>query len=179
MNCLRPSVLRLLTVASILATPLAAQDTGIAGGAMAPGAAVHTLDGSAVNLSTFLGKGPVVIEFWATWCPLCKQLEPALAAAKAKYGDRVTFIGMTVPQNQTPERAKAFVEKNAMKGVFLFDTDGAASKAYAAPHTSYLVVINKAGKVVYTGVGGSQDVEAALAPLGLAGGKAMMGGQHE
>ncbi|MBK7596022.1 MAG: TlpA family protein disulfide reductase [Gemmatimonadetes bacterium] len=174
------NIVRTLAVLTALGTtPLAAQDTGIAVGAMAPGAAVHTLDGTAVNLSTYLGNGPVVIEFWATWCPLCKQLEPALAAAKAKYGDRVTFIGMTVPQNQTPERAKAFVEKNAMKGIFLFDTDGAAYKAYAAPHTSYLVVINQSGKVVYTGVGGSQNLEAALAPLGIGGGKAMMGGQHE
>lgn len=169
----------LMVLAAAAVSPLAAQDTGIAVGAMAPGAAVHTLDGTAVNLTTYLGKGPVVIEFWATWCPLCKQLEPALAAAKAKYGDRVTFIGMTVPQNQTPERAKAFIEKNAMQGVFLFDTDGAAYKAFAAPHTSYLVVINKAGKVVYTGVGGSQDVEAALAPLGLGAGKATMGSPRE
>lgn len=178
MISVRPSALRLLAAAAIVATPLAAQDTGIAVGAMAPGAAVHALDGSVVNLSTYLGKGPVVIEFWATWCPLCKQLEPALAAAKAKYGDRVTFIGMTVPQNQTPERAKAFIEKNAMKGIYLFDTDGAASKAYAVPHTSYVVVINKAGKVVYTGVGGTQDLEAAVA-LGLGSGKLMMGGQDE
>jgi hypothetical protein len=66
-----------------------------------------------------------------------------------------------------------------MKGIFLFDTDGAAYKAYAAPHTSYVVVINKAGKVVYTGVGGSQDIEAALAPLGLGAGKSTMGGQRE
>jgi thiol-disulfide isomerase/thioredoxin len=179
MNILRTVALRAAALAVVVVAPLTAQDTGIAVGTMAPGAAVHTLDGTPVNLSTYLGKGPVVIEFWATWCPLCKQLEPALAAAKAKYGDRVTFIGMTVPQNQTPERAKAFIEKNAMKGIFLFDTDGAAYKAYAAPHTSYVVVINKAGKVVYTGVGGAQDLEAALAPLGLGMAKSNMGGQRE
>jgi len=75
----------------------------------------------------------------------------------------VLFIGVTVPQNQTPEKAKAFIEKNQMAGTFLFDTDGAAYKAYAAPHTSYVVVINKAGTVVYTGVGGAQNIEAAIA----------------
>lgn len=143
-----------------------AQDTGIPVGTMAPAAAVHTLDGKAVNLSSFIGKKPVVIEFWATWCPLCKQLEPALAAAKEKYGDRISFIGVNVPQNQTPEKVKEFVAHNGMKGTFLFDTDGAAYKAFSAPHTSYLVVIDKAGKVVYTGVGGTQDIEAAIGKLG-------------
>jgi hypothetical protein len=41
--------------------------------------------------------------------------------------------------------------------------DGAACKAFSAPHTSYVVVISKSGKVMYTGVGGKQDIEAALA----------------
>lgn len=143
-----------------------AAPTGIAVGTMAPAAKVHTLDGKSVNLSSYIGKQPVVIEFWATWCPLCKDLEPQLAAAKEKYGEHITFIGMTVPQQQTPAKAKDYVEKNSLKGTFLFDTDGAASKAFAAPHTSYLVVIDKTGKVVYTGVGGKQDIEAAIAKLG-------------
>ncbi|MCA9763643.1 MAG: TlpA family protein disulfide reductase [Gemmatimonadetes bacterium] len=179
MMSLRQSVLGLLTAAAFATVPVAAQDTGIAVGATAPDAAVHALDGRAVNLATYLGKGPVVLEFWATWCPLCKQLEPALTAAKATHGHRVTFIGITVPQNQTPARARAFIEKHELPGVYLFDTDGAASRAYAVPHTSYLVVINAAGKVVYTGVGGTQDVEAALARLGPEGGRSMMDGREE
>ena len=144
-----------------------AQDTGIAVGATAPGAAIHTLDGKAVNLSSYLGIKPVVMEFWATWCPLCRALEPQFAAARDKYGDRITFIGMTVPENQTPQRAQDFVTQNKMKGLFLFDTDGAAYRAYSAPHTSYIVVIDKGGKVVYTGVGNKQNIEAAIAKLGL------------
>lgn len=153
-----------VVVALAAAAPAArAQDTGIPVGMMAPGAPVHTLDGMAVDLKQYLGKRPVLIEFWATWCPLCKQLEPAMKAVKEKYGAEVDFIGITVPQNQTPEKAKQFIEANAMKGTFLFDTDGAAYKGFSAPHTSYVVVINKAGKVTYTGVGGKQDLEAAIA----------------
>jgi cytochrome oxidase Cu insertion factor (SCO1/SenC/PrrC family) len=49
-----------------------------------------------------------------------------------------------------------------MTGVLVFDRDGHAVKAYATPHTSYVVAIDKAGKVVYTGVGGEQDIEAAV-----------------
>ena len=143
-----------------------AQDTGIPVGAMAPDAMVHTLDGKSVNLASYIGKKPVLIEFWATWCPLCKQLEPQLTAAKEKYGEQISFIGVNVPQNQTPAKVKEFVERNSMKGTFLFDTDGAAYKAFSAPHTSYLVVIDKTGKVVYTGVGGTQNIEAAIAKLG-------------
>jgi thiol-disulfide isomerase/thioredoxin len=152
-----------VTATALTATAARAQNTGIPVGSAAPSAMVHTLDGKAVDIASYVGKKPVVIEFWATWCPLCKQLEPQLAAAKEKHGANVEFIGVTVPQNQTPEKAKAFIAKYQMKGTFLFDTDGAAYKAFSAPHTSYVVVISKSGKVMYTGVGGKQDIEAALA----------------
>jgi thiol-disulfide isomerase/thioredoxin len=158
------SVAVFLSLALAAAAP--AQDLGIAVGAQAPNAMLHTLDGRKVNLSDYMGKTPVVIEFWATWCPLCKELEPQIVAAKEKFSERITFIGITVPENQTPARAMDFVTRNSMKGTFLFDTDGLAYKAFSAPHTSYLVVIDKGGKVVYTGVGGKQDVAAAIGKLG-------------
>jgi peroxiredoxin len=159
------NVLRFSVIAAIaLAIPRGgrAQDLGIKVGEMAPAAAVENLAGQAMNLGSMYGARPVVLEFWATWCPLCKKLEPALEAARVKYADKVTFIGVGVPSNQSAERQKAYVEQQKMSGQFVFDKDGAAMKAYQVPHTSYIVVIDKTGRVVYTGVGAEQDIEAAL-----------------
>jgi thiol-disulfide isomerase/thioredoxin len=152
----------LLAVA--LAAPAAAraQDLGIQIGAVAPAAAVTTLDGKDANLSQYIGKTPMLIEFWATWCPNCKELEPALIAAAKKYGAKVKFIGVAVSVNESPARVKAFVAKHGLLGDQYFDTHGDASGAYDAPATSYVVVIDKTGKVVYTGLGGKQDLEAAV-----------------
>lgn len=154
-------VLGLLLLAAPRATR--AQGAGIAVGAAAPGAAVMTLDGAPADLITYIGKTPVVLEFWATWCPLCKRLEPAMAAAHKKYSGRVTFISVGVADNQTAERQKAYAAAHGVDGVMLFDRDGHAVRAYAAPHTSYVVAIDKSGKVVYTGVGGEQDIDAMVA----------------
>jgi|SRR3569833_629934 len=140
-----------------------AQEGGIAVGAMAPAAAVQTLDGKAADLSQYIGKTPVVLEFWATWCPLCKKLEPAMQAAREKYAGRVTFVSVGVKDNQTAEKQMAYVNEMRMGGRFVFDRDGKAVAAYQAPHTSYVVVIDKSGKVVYTGVGPEQNVEVAVA----------------
>jgi len=153
-----------LTSAAMMsvATPARAQDLGIEIGTIAPGARIQTLDGKDADLSQYIGKTPMLIEFWATWCPNCAELEPTLLAAAKKYGSQVKFIGVAVSVNETPARVKAFVEKHGLPGDHFFDAKGNATGAYDAPATSYVVVINKAGKVVYTGLGGKQDLEAAI-----------------
>jgi peroxiredoxin len=74
----------------------------------------------------------------------------------------VQVIGIAVSVNQNPERVKAFVAKHGLPGEHFFDTRGNATDAYDVPATSYVVVIDKAGKIVYTGLGGKQDLEAAI-----------------
>lgn len=154
----------ILSTALSLLFPLAAraQDVGLEVGTRAPAAAVQTLDGKATDLSQYVGTGPVLIEFWATWCPSCKELEPQMKAAAKKYAGRMRFVGVAVSVNQSPERVKAYVAKHGIPGTILFDRSGAATGAYDVPATSYIVVLDRTGKVVYTGQGGDQNIEAAI-----------------
>jgi len=152
----------LVLACTLVTTRASAQEAGIAVGTKAPAAAVESLTGKPMDLASFVGKQPMVLEFWATWCPLCKKLEPAMAAAKHKYGAGVTFVHVGVPQNQCPEKQQAYVTQQQMSGEFVFDRDGSAYKAYTATHTSYVLVVDAAGIVVYTGVGPDQDIDAAV-----------------
>ena len=86
----------------------------------------------------------------------------AVKETQRKYAGQVRFISVGVPSNQSAEKQKAYMEKQQLGGTFVFDKDGAAMKAFAVPHTSYVVVIDKAGKVAYTGVGAEQDIDAAV-----------------
>ena len=141
-------------------------DVGLKVGVEAPTAVVERLDGGTVNIADFYGRQPVVLEFWATWCPLCRKLEPSMQAARAKYDGKVTFISVGVPANQTLEKQKAYVEDRKLTGVFTFDGSSAAMKAFAVPHTSYIVVVGTDRRVAYTGVGDDQDIDAVLTKLG-------------
>ncbi|MEO5589163.1 MAG: TlpA disulfide reductase family protein [Gemmatimonadaceae bacterium] len=156
------SAVLLLSPVIVPAIACSQEPAGIAVGMTAPGAAVESLDGKAMDLAQFIGKKPVLMEFWATWCPLCRKLEPQMQTLRKAYGDRVNFVSVGVPQNQTPERQLAHVTREEMGGMFVFDRNSTAIAAYQVPHTSYVVVINAAGKVVYTGVGPDQDLDAAL-----------------
>lgn len=152
----------LTTVLAFAPRAAHAQDMGIEVGSKAPAAAVETLDGKPADLSQFIGKSPVLIEFWATWCPNCKELEPHLKEVAAKYAKQVRFVGVSVSVNQSPERVRAYVAKHNMPGDQVFDTKGNATGAYDVPATSYVVVLDRTGKVVYTGLGGDQDLEKAI-----------------
>lgn len=146
----------------LIAAPVAAQESGIAVGSKAPAAKLETLDGKPADIGAFLGKGPVLIEFWATWCENCRDLEPAMLAVQKKYAGKVEFIGVAVSVNQSPELVRRYVAKHGLAGTQLYDRKGASIDAYEVPATSFVVVINKAGKVVYSGLGGKQDLDAAI-----------------
>ncbi|MEP7066137.1 MAG: TlpA disulfide reductase family protein [Gemmatimonadota bacterium] len=147
----------------MLARALPAQDPmGLAVGAKAPSAQVQTLDGKRIDLSSYLGKGPVVLEFWALWCGNCKELEPQIKSLTAKYAGKVTFVSVAVSVNESPDRVKRYAEKYGLTQQLVFDAEGAATDAYSVPATSYVVVVDRSGKIVYTGLGGEQELEAAV-----------------
>lgn len=151
------------TLAIMLAPALRAQDMGLAVGAKAPSAAVQTLAGKPIDLSSYIGKGPVVLEFWALWCGNCKELEPQLLSLAKKYAGKVTFVSVAVSVNESPERVQKYITKYGFTHQVVFDATGAATDAYAVPATSYVVVVNRDGKIVYTGLGGDQNLAAAVA----------------
>jgi thiol-disulfide isomerase/thioredoxin len=149
----------------LAATPavLLAQDEGIAVGARAPAVVVNDLDGKPVNLADYLGKRPVLLEFWATWCNVCEALLPRVVAAHDKYGSQVEFFGVNVTVNQTPERVKRWVAEHSPPYRTLYDDKGVSTRAYMTPVTSYIVIVDASGKVAYTGTGSDQDIAGALA----------------
>jgi thiol-disulfide isomerase/thioredoxin len=156
---------RFALVAAFLALPslaLAQRAIDLPIGATAPDMPLETLDGKPANLSAWLGKTPLLMEVWATWCENCEQLAPRILEAKKKYGDRVKFLGIAVSFNQSPARVKAHMEKHGFDIETLYDRKGEADVIYGVKATSTVIVVDKAGKIVYAGAGGSQDIDAAV-----------------
>jgi thiol-disulfide isomerase/thioredoxin len=141
--------------------PLAAQGV-LQAGAKAPAVVVNDLDGKPVDLGRYLGSRPVFLEFWATWCESCEELAPRVRAARASYGDRVEFIGINVTVNQTRAAVRDYLNKHQLFTRALYDDEGASIRAYDVPATSYVVIADRFGTVVYTGIGGTQSFDRAL-----------------
>lgn len=150
------------------ALPVAAraQDEPIglpAGTAVRP-VTIEDLDGKPVDLAAYVGRRPALFEFWATWCPNCAALEPRVRAAFQRHGDQVDFIVVAVAVNQTKGSVKRRLAQHPLPATrVLWDSGGNAVRAFDTPATSYVVILDREGKVAYTGLGPDQDLEAALA----------------
>ena len=153
-----------LTAATV-PTQLAAQgmnEVGLPLGTTPAAVQIEDLDGNAVDLSQYGSGKPVLLEFWATWCEVCRELHPTMVAAHNRFGSQVDFLAVGVAVNQTPRSIKRHLERHPVVGRVLWDVKGRATRAYEAPTTSYIVILDAAGRVAYTGVGADQDLEAAL-----------------
>ena len=147
-----------------LSAPQAAsgQDVGLALGSRPAPLVMEDVDGKPVNLGQYIGKKPVVLEFWAAWCTICAALQPKLDAAERRFGANVQFVTVAVGVNQTTRSIKRHLEKHRVSGVLVFDKDGRATRAFEAPATSYIVVLDRQGRVSYTGSGEEQNLTAAI-----------------
>lgn len=157
-----------VTVALLALLPLVgvcelqAQESGIAVGTLAPAVKVNDLDGKPVDLGQYIGKRPLFIEFWATWCEQCEELLPRIQSAQAAYGAKVEFIGVNVTVNQSPERVRKYLKTHNPSFRTLYDDQGTSIRAYQVPATSYVVIVDRSGTIVYTGSGGSQEFDGVL-----------------
>ena len=141
-------------------SPVEAQ--GLPVGTPAPAVSIRNLNGELVDLGTMIGKRPILLEFWATWCPLCEVLLPKLRAAAEQYGDRVTFIGVNVTVSQSKDQVKAYLDEHHPPFVTLWDDEGELVRAYDVLGTSLITIIDSEGIVAYSGYGAEQDLIAAL-----------------
>lgn len=142
---------------------LPAQDVGIPLGSVPEAVQIEDLDGQPVDLGQYIGKTPVFIEFWAAWCEVCQALQPRVEAAYQRFGQQAKFLTIAVAVNQTPRSVQRHLTRHPIPGRVLWDTNGRAVRAFQAPATSYVVVLDRHGRVAYTGIGEDQDLIAAIA----------------
>ncbi len=104
--------------------------------------------------------GPLVLDFWATWCGPCRAELPHLETLSKKYQGRVAFYG--VNSSDSPRVAAAYARENDLTFPMLDDADHHVAFQYSADSIPLLIVIDTRGKVRAVTEGYSENVEAEL-----------------
>lgn len=97
----------------------------------APDFTVYDADGKPVKLSDMKGK-PVVLNFWASWCPPCKSEMPDFDEICKEFEGKVTFmmVNLTDGVQETVESARNFIHMMEYSFPVYYDTDMDASNTY-------------------------------------------------
>ena len=137
----------------------------VALGTAAPNVTFQMLDGSPdVSLASLRGQ-PVVLDFWATWCPPCRASLPHIAELAKKYEGKAHVIAVNA------EGEQAALQKHTLEQLRVslpVATNGAqAAAAYHVEGLPTTVVLDREGKVVetFTGAVASSRIERVLEGL--------------
>jgi len=143
----------------------AALTRGALVGRRAPDATLELLDGDRVALAGLIGKQPIYLKFWATWCKPCRAQMPHLEAAYRTYRDRIAVYAVDLGLNDPAAAVRAFKAELALTVPIALDPDGALAERFQVAVTPMHVVIDRAGVVRYVGHEANAALDAALAEV--------------
>ncbi|NPA90490.1 MAG: redoxin domain-containing protein [Chloroflexi bacterium] len=131
-------------------------------GDKAPNFVIVSEDGTSISLNDLQGH-PVVLNFWATWCPPCKAEMPALDAAYQKY-KKDGLIMLAIDEQEDRERVQAFRKAMNLSLPMALDSRGVVGRAYLVRGLPTTFFITREGKVAlrWTGMLRERSLNAGL-----------------
>ncbi len=130
-------------------------------GRKAPAFTLPLVEGGSFDLGKHLGKDVVLLDFWASWCPPCREALPKVSVAAAKHADRgVVFCAVNVGESR--EEAGGYVKRAGLDIPVGLDTDGAVAEAYGVDGIPQTVIIGRNGVIEAVHVGYSSQMGKQL-----------------
>ena len=123
-----------------------------------------TVDGQPFDAASVAGK-PVVLWFWAAWCPRCRAAAPGVSAVHREFGGSVTMLGVA-GLNSSTSAMRDFVRDRGIGGFTnLADDDGVIWRKFGVTAQEYFVLIDGSGTVAYKGLLGTPELRERVSAL--------------
>jgi thiol-disulfide isomerase/thioredoxin len=115
----------------------------------APDFTVFDEQGQEIKLSDFKGK-PVILNFWASWCPPCRNEMPHFNEVYSQAGEDVVFmmVDLVDGQRETQAKGQAFIDEQGYDFPVYFDNDQNAARIYGISAIPTTYFINPEGNIV-------------------------------
>jgi peroxiredoxin len=136
----------------------------------APDFTLKDLTGNKVTLSNMLKDGPILIDFWATWCKSCLHELPLIDQIGDKYrAQGLQIVAISTDSPKTSAKVRPFIKSTGYDFTVLLDSKQEVRRLFGGTSTPYTVLISQAGEIVYSHIGyvpGDElKIEAKIAEL--------------
>ncbi|MCM3653618.1 TlpA family protein disulfide reductase [Metabacillus litoralis] len=126
---------------------------GITEGNVPPDFELMTLDGEKMSLSSLEGK-KVILNFWATWCPPCREEMPDMQKIHDEYEGEVVVAAVNLTSSEKNSASvKHFVDELGLSFPVLLDEDGKINKQFEVLSYPTSYIVNKDGVITTKFVG--------------------------
>lgn len=132
-----------------------------------PAFALKTPEGKTLSIADFKGKY-VFLNFWATWCPPCREEMPSMQDLQAKFG-KDNFSILAVSVREDPKTVSNFLKQTPYAFPIVLDPDGSVSSIFVGRGIPTTYILDDQGRAIAGMVGSRQwntpEVYAAFAEL--------------
>ncbi len=110
---------------------------------------MYDREGKEVQLSDYYGK-PIVLNFWASWCPPCKDEMPHFNTVYKEKGEEITFLMLNVTDgmSETRSTAEVYLDTQDFEFPVFFDEAGEGSYIYQIYSLPTTLFIDKDGNII-------------------------------
>ncbi len=151
-------VVLLIILTSMLLVTGCAEPSGAQVGGPAPDFQLKNINGQSISLSGFRGK-PVLINFWATWCPFCRDEMPYLQQVYEEWSGKGLVV-LAINIGESPSEVKKFLQTHNLSLPVLLDTNEKVAQKYNVPPIPTTFFINSDGIIQQKIIGAFPNKEA-------------------
>lgn len=120
----------------------------------APDFTLPDVNGGKFKLQEALKSGPVLVNFWATWCKPCLQELPMLDRIHQVYSPRgLQVVAVSVDNPRSASKVKPFTKGSGFKFTVLMDIDSEVRKTFGGNSMPFSALIAPSGEIVYQHLG--------------------------